>query len=489
VAVIVDRIIVNYKGVDDSRINVNSNGEVRFKLRSEYDNSFITSGSVSINGSLATWDATNSWWKLTVTQSSVGSWNYIVSAVNWDTYGITALNSGVATNSTSIIWDRGQVQSYTVSDSRTNINDNVNIDVLLYYDYDNTPITDGIVTINGYSATHQGSGVWRITRARSSVGSETYNTVAISGNTYGITQIDQNSKSATVIWDQMNAPTVTFNGFNSAGQPSFTVTTTYAYDNALASGYFRWELQGGSVIEYLQYGTRYLTVPSGYEFDGIIIRPVNGTEYGITSTAGYKLYNLVAYPIGDNVIKICSSNNATITNLSWDSLNHKLSFTTTASSTYPAYIWVGSLGKPISISMDNSEKSEGQGWSWDNTNKVVVLTGSTNYIISWGSVGGGESVGGGSSGGGYYPPSPPSTQPETIPSAPSVPEVVGVSGSPLLGYGLIIIVGVVIVGVVYKEVEQRRDVQKLWKGAIKRAPIKWEKPKKKDVSKEWKKLK
>ena len=104
----------------------------------------------------------------------------------------------------TIISDRLQVQSYTVSDSRADINANVTIDALVWFDYDNTVCTTGTITINGYSASHIGSGVYRITRTSASVTSVAYNTVACSAETtYGITTVDQNSQSTTVVWDRI----------------------------------------------------------------------------------------------------------------------------------------------------------------------------------------------------------------------------------------------------------------------------------------------
>lgn len=108
--------------------------------------------------------------------------------------------SGITDTITS---EQVKVISYSVADDRVNINDNVNIDVTLDYASDNADVTDGTVTINGYSATHQGLGVWRITRTSATVTSVTYNTVAASGNTRGITSINQNGQSKTVIWDRI----------------------------------------------------------------------------------------------------------------------------------------------------------------------------------------------------------------------------------------------------------------------------------------------
>ena len=201
--VVWDRLTVQYKAVDDSRRDVDTSGSVRFKLWSEYDHAYVTSGSVSINGSVATWDGTNQWWGLTVSQSSVSKKWYIVSAVNWDLYNITALNSGVSSNSSSIIWDRMMVQAIARSDDRTDIGSTVQVNVTVNYEYDNVSVTSGSLTINGVSSTHLGSGVYRIQPAQSSVQQVVYNTVAGSESTYGLSAVNQNGKSTSVIWDKV----------------------------------------------------------------------------------------------------------------------------------------------------------------------------------------------------------------------------------------------------------------------------------------------
>jgi hypothetical protein len=95
-SVIWDRFVVCFRAVDDDRRDMGTAGEVRFKLRSEYDEAAVAAGSASTNGTAATWDAANGWWKLSVSQASAMKKNHTASAVSWSTYGITALNSGVA---------------------------------------------------------------------------------------------------------------------------------------------------------------------------------------------------------------------------------------------------------------------------------------------------------------------------------------------------------------------------------------------------------
>jgi hypothetical protein len=161
----------------------------------------------------------------------------------------------------AIISDRLQVQSYTVSDSRANINDNINIDATIWFDYDNTQCTTGTITINGYSASHQGSGVYRITRTSATVTSVTYNIVACSAeSTYGITTVDQNSQSVAVIWDRIRIDSLgSLDGrIDVSTQGTYYSTASLEYDNhALGSGdsltlggyAFSW-VAGNSRFEY-----------------------------------------------------------------------------------------------------------------------------------------------------------------------------------------------------------------------------------------------
>jgi hypothetical protein len=141
-------------------------------------------------------------------------------------------------NSVGVIWDRVQVQSYSIIDDRVNVGDSVDIDVTLLYDYDDTQVVDGTITVNGIAATHQGAGVWRFTDSEVSVVMNTYNLAVSSGNAHGLTVVDQNAQSLDVIWDQL----VIVIGVDDASslnghQANFTLTVTYDYDDAVCTTY------------------------------------------------------------------------------------------------------------------------------------------------------------------------------------------------------------------------------------------------------------
>ena len=166
-------------------------------------------------------------------EQDVGQYPYTV-------YATTNENT-VQNKTVKVIVDKIKVQSYNVNDTRVNVNDNVNIDVLLNYEYDNAPVVDGSVTINGYPAVHQGGVFWRITQVKSTVQAVTYNTVAVSGNIYGITAVDQNGKSITVIWDRIKVASLTASDSRTdvGSNVTLTVQLVYEYDNALvSSGHF-----------------------------------------------------------------------------------------------------------------------------------------------------------------------------------------------------------------------------------------------------------
>ena len=237
VVVIWDRIVVQTTSVDDGRIDVNSNAEIHVTLILEYDGTSLgASNSVTLNGVSMTWDGSNGWFALNVSQSTVGAWVYFVNASTATSYGVdlVSLNG----NSVSIIWDRVQVVSYSTSDDHVNIGDSVDIDVALIYAYDNLPVTTGTVTINGNSASNQGGGVWRITESETSATRNTYNLVVSTGNAYALSVVDQNSQSLDVTWDRL----VITIGVDDASllnghQANFSLAVSYEYNSIICTTY------------------------------------------------------------------------------------------------------------------------------------------------------------------------------------------------------------------------------------------------------------
>ena len=137
----------------------------------------------------------------------------------------------------AVISDRVEVQSYSVADSRININDNVELNVTLQYEYDGSEVTDGTITMNGESASHLGGGIWQTTASKSTVQLIAFNNVQASGNEHGITSENQNSQVQNVIWDriQLAASSVSDARCDINDEEYFEATLIYDYDNALVT--------------------------------------------------------------------------------------------------------------------------------------------------------------------------------------------------------------------------------------------------------------
>jgi hypothetical protein len=229
--VIWDEIVVVSYSVLDTRVDISTAVFINFSLEYKSDNSPVTDGTVTLNGISATHQGSGVW-RVSQTRSTVQAVTYNTVVCSGNLYGISQVDQNY--QSISVIWDQIAVRSYSVSDSRVNIDDSVDIDVVLEYEYDDTKVTTGSVTINGYSATHQGLGVWRITQSRSSVQGVLYNMVACSGNSYGITNVNQNSKNQLVIWDQITVRgyTVTDARDDVGDTIIVTVELEYEYDDS-----------------------------------------------------------------------------------------------------------------------------------------------------------------------------------------------------------------------------------------------------------------
>ncbi|MBN2230047.1 MAG: hypothetical protein JW779_10715 [Candidatus Thorarchaeota archaeon] len=231
IEVIWDQVVVRSYSVLDARVNIITSVEINFTLEYEFDNSLVTDGTVTLNG-ISAIHQEDGIWQITQSRSSVLGVTYNNVLCSGNLYGINDVNQN--SQSQLIIWDQITVRQYEVTDARVNLDDNVNIEVTIEYEYDDSPVIDGTVTISSYSATHQGSGVWRITQSRSSVQGITYNAVVCSSNILGITSINQNGQSQLVIWDQ-----ITVRGYevsdsrdNVGDNIIVTVELEYEYDDS-----------------------------------------------------------------------------------------------------------------------------------------------------------------------------------------------------------------------------------------------------------------
>ncbi|GAG86665.1 unnamed protein product, partial [marine sediment metagenome] len=186
--IIWDRILVTSYDVVDDHVNIDDVVNIDVTLTYEYDSVSVVDGAVTINGVTAAHLGAGVW-RIVQTRASIQSvtYNSVVCSGNLNDIAVVNQNS----LSQEVIWDQIVVQSYAVLDNRVSVDDNVSIDFVLHYGYDDSPVLDGSVSINAIDADHQGSGVWRINDTRSSVQLVDYDTVSCSGNTHGITNVDQ----------------------------------------------------------------------------------------------------------------------------------------------------------------------------------------------------------------------------------------------------------------------------------------------------------
>ncbi|MHA2323681.1 MAG: hypothetical protein ACXACG_18805, partial [Candidatus Thorarchaeota archaeon] len=211
----------------DNHVNVDDLVDIDVTLVFEFDSSPVTTGNVTINDNEALHQG-GGVWRITQTRSTAEGVTFDTVACNDTTYGITAIDQNG--QSQLVIWDQIVVVSYTVLDDRVDVGDTVSIDVSLNYDYDGSQVTDATVSINTVSATHQGSGVWRISVSEVSVGANLYDSVVASENTFGLTTVDQNSLSQEVIWDQVAVRSLTASDDRDDVGSTFTVRVTLQYE-------------------------------------------------------------------------------------------------------------------------------------------------------------------------------------------------------------------------------------------------------------------
>ena len=125
-----------------------------------------------------------------ISESSVNTYSYTCSADNMS-------NSG---SFSSVIVDKIKVISYS-GEIRKSTNVYLDVNVTLHYSYDGNSVTTGIITFNGTTATHLGSGIYRISVDMSIFTNVYCNDVSGNETTYGLNTFDQNSQQYVLMWN------------------------------------------------------------------------------------------------------------------------------------------------------------------------------------------------------------------------------------------------------------------------------------------------
>ncbi|MFW9890246.1 MAG: hypothetical protein ACFFER_18840, partial [Candidatus Thorarchaeota archaeon] len=209
---ITDRIQVQTTVATDARVDVDANSEIRVTLWLDYDNSFLGSGdSVILDNTAMTWDSGNSWFNLSRTKANVGLWKYFVNSSSDATYGITAID--LNSQEIDIIWDRIQILTTTVSDSRLDVNADAELRVTAQLEYDGHLLGSGdTLYLDDVQMTwNSGDSRFELLRTQASVGLWNYyvNLSNAYEATYGITLVDVNGQSQDVVWDRIRVLTTT----------------------------------------------------------------------------------------------------------------------------------------------------------------------------------------------------------------------------------------------------------------------------------------
>jgi hypothetical protein len=205
IAIIWDRVKIDAYGTSSGRVNVGDVGTVWFVLRYEYDNSPVVDGVVVLNNSSPmTWSLANNRWEFSESLGSVGKKSYYINTVKNNAFNITVLAPDASTKLASIIWDRMKVTGYGVSDERADVGLNQRVYVTIAYEYDNKPVTNGQVYVNGSLATYDSSlGKWVASVTSSSVGKTVFKVSAAKDGTYGLSVLVDLLTPPSIIWDRI----------------------------------------------------------------------------------------------------------------------------------------------------------------------------------------------------------------------------------------------------------------------------------------------
>jgi len=409
--IIFDQLQLYDYGVSDSRASVGDTVTIWIKLQYAFDSVVFDSskGTVNIGGTSATWDSANSRWYINQTQSSVQKVDYLCpSSFTDNAYGLTIISGSVMQ---SIIWDRVNINSFTVTDDRINVGSTATFGVGGVYEYDLTPWS-GTYTLND-------------TSIKDEVGKYGYTIISITDYNYGITVFEKSVPDVCVIFDKP----IVFPAFSADGSPNFSLKS--AYD--------------GSTLTYsLTYDTEKIS------FSGI--------SYGLKDFT----WNALTRYYNDKPFKITTDTNSTITVTTVDPSTRKIIFSVVGPANVS--IWVGSIDKPYQVKVDGAVVN----FVWDDATKTLTIPiTSTTVELNFPAPVEEEGRGGG---GIIWIPTVPTPTESTTPSVSPTPPSFEAS-SETVKFGLFVIVLAGVAALVAKEVQERSKISYKFKTAFKPAKV------------------
>ncbi|MFW9926862.1 MAG: hypothetical protein ACFFDM_08855, partial [Candidatus Thorarchaeota archaeon] len=217
---ITDRIEIYEADVVDGRININSDCEVWWRARYEYDGTPIQSGLIlDLNGSRTLiWDAGGLYWIWQETSVSPSSAWFEVASASESNYGLTEWFA--TTSVQQVIWDALIITITDPSDQRVDVGTNATgIIVSAVYSFDST-VFDGVFTLNNTNYQYASPQI------------QWYSVSTASGDTHGISAIQTND-ATFCIWDRVLVVSVTVDDpYHDPGDNArITVELEYEFDN------------------------------------------------------------------------------------------------------------------------------------------------------------------------------------------------------------------------------------------------------------------
>jgi hypothetical protein len=184
--VVWDRVKVSSLTASKSRVDVGSPVTLSTQLVYEYDNTPVTSGSFTLNGTALTYS--NGYWVATAIGTRVQAATFSSIVGSDGAYGLTTINMNG--KSATVIWDGIKLAAYAVDVASEKVA------VLAKYAYDSQPIVNCNVSYSGLYALTNSSG-WAVFDL-SKVDSVPHNSIAypISEANYGLTAKLQNQTVA-----------------------------------------------------------------------------------------------------------------------------------------------------------------------------------------------------------------------------------------------------------------------------------------------------
>lgn len=294
-----DTVVAYEFGAVDSWINYDSTTTVYTKLRYYSDTgatSPITSGTVYLNGNQMSYQ--NGRWEYTSPSQSSPT------TVTYDSLSSVSTPEGVTQVSThpsiSVTYDRVRVNSmnaYRVSDDIEDyviaVDGGFYVQIQLQYEENGGYVTDGAVSVNGYSFSYTGSnGIWQSNDLfRTEVMSLTFDSVIFTSNpSSGVSLINQNSQTRDIVWTALMVELSLDDGHVS---PNTNIRiwahVTRAYDGSEIN-----DMSSSVILRISGDGTNYPMTPTGS----------SGLWYLDRSEASIAELTLYVYSISDSIYGI-----------------------------------------------------------------------------------------------------------------------------------------------------------------------------------------